>query len=77
MLEMMMFNSKLFKYREETEDTGLIYNVRYGDLLLLKGKSKELVESLIASGTMELETNNKVVDYLLDKKILLKQEDTL
>ncbi|MEE0873585.1 MAG: hypothetical protein UIH27_09005 [Ruminococcus sp.] len=73
MLEIIEFNSELFRYRPESLNQGIIYNLRYGSIFLVKGKTKDVVERIIRHGDLTIDTENKAVDYLLSKKVFVRK----
>lgn len=74
MLEMIRFNHKQFRYRAETSEYGIIYNLRYGNLYIVNGKTKSLVENLIVQGSSHVNTDNKAIAFLIKNKVFLKKE---
>ena len=74
MLEMISFNNNQFRYRAETSEYGIIYNLRYGNLYIVNGNTKSLVEDLIVQGSSLVNTDNKAIAFLIKNKVFLKKE---
>lgn len=73
MLEIIEFNNKMFRYRPESLDQGIVYNLRYGSIFIVKGKTKDIVERLIRHGGLTIDTDNKAISYLLSNKVFIRK----
>lgn len=73
MLEKLKFNSKLFRYRNENDEQLLLYNVKYGQIYLIKGKAKKIILSYIEKqqkNDKQLSIDNKYIEFFKKNKIL-------
>lgn len=73
MLEKLKFNSKLFRYRNENDEQLLLYNVKYGQIYLIKGKAKKFILSYIEKqqkNDKQLSIDNKYIEFFKENKIL-------
>lgn len=71
MLEIVKFNKSVYRYRSESDEIGLIYNLRYGDIIFIKGKTKIFIELLIEKNYLEININNPVANYLYKNNIII------
>jgi hypothetical protein len=74
MLEKVGFNYKLFRYRREDAEQGIAYNLRYGNIVFLKGKTKRFIESLYANDFIDVNSENKVVQELKKLGVIYSKE---
>lgn len=63
MLEIVNFNKRLYRYREEDEETLLLYNLRNGNMYFLTGTSKELLQKFENVLKMEVDGDNKIIQF--------------
>lgn len=75
MLEIIEFNHKLFRYRSESEEQGIVYNLRYGTLYIVKGKTKKIIERIIRQGIISINTENRAIDFLIQNRVFLRKAD--
>ena len=75
MLEKVSFNYKLYRYRRENATQGIAYNLRYGNIIFLKGKSNNLVEKVYLNGQIEVNTENEAIIYLKNLGVIVSEED--
>ena len=75
MLEIIEFNSKLFRYRSESPEQGIVYNLRYGTLFMVKGNTKTIIERIICQGSTTVNTENKAIDFLMRNKVFLRKAE--
>lgn len=73
MLETMRFNHSLYRYRAESLEQGVVYNLRYGTLFFVKGNLKRIIEQTINQGYFFANVKNKAIDYLVKNQIFLRQ----
>lgn len=73
MLEIIEFNSNLFRYRSESTELGIIYSLRYGTIFLVKGNAKTIIERTISKGRFSVNIDNKAINFLIQNKILLRK----
>lgn len=71
MLEKIVFNSKRFKYRAETEKKIIVYDTRYGTILFLTGNTKDIIEAS-ANNEILVDSSNEAIKYLLNKKVIVR-----
>ena len=74
MLEMIEFNNVIYRYRTETTECGIVYNLRYGTILIVKGKVKDIIEKSLETGKLLLNTEDKAINYLLENKVFVRKE---
>lgn len=75
MLEKVKFNKKRFRYREESSSKLLIYDLRYGNMYILTGETKENFKRIVSENIMSIDTNEKHMKFLCLKKILVGDND--
>ena len=51
-----------------------MYNLRYGTILIVKGKVKDIIEKSLETGKLLLNTENKAINYLLENKVFVRKE---
>lgn len=73
MLEIIEFNYKLFRYRSESHEQGVVYNLRYGTLFIVKGNTKTIIERIINQGSISINTENKAIDFLIQNKVFSRK----
>lgn len=73
MLEIIEFNYKLFRYRSESQENGIVYNLRYGTLFIVKGNTKAIIEQIISRDGISVNTENKAIDFLIQNKVFLRK----
>ena len=74
MLKIMKFNNGLYRYRSESLEQGIVYNLRYGTLYFVKGNIKQIIEQTISQGYFSANVKNKTIDYLVKNQIFLREE---
>lgn len=71
MLEEVIFNMSLYRYREESNEYGIVYNLRYGDIYWLTGNTKKLIEAIYKHDGVIVDVDNKVINYFIHNKVIL------
>lgn len=71
MLVKVVFNKKLFKFREEDEKYLLLYNLRCGDIFYITGNAKKILLNLNEKIEMNVDTEDDIVRVLLLLKIIV------
>jgi hypothetical protein len=74
MLEVVEFNKKLYRYREEDKDTLILYNLRTGDMHFVIGSAKIMLQRFESEDNIEVSLDEKLIQYLKLIKVLKAKE---
>lgn len=67
---MLEINIKDYRFRNEKEDTMLVFNVITSEMIFLKGKSKEFIQNLLENKESNEKISEKNLEILKNKKII-------
>lgn len=75
MLEKVVLNNQLYKFREEKNNQFLAFNVYNADMYLFKGNIKHTLYLLFNGKQIKKsDIEKKYLDFLIDKKIVMLVE---
>ena len=76
MLEKVILNIELYKFREEKNNQFLAFNVYNANMYLFKGNIKNVLYSLYSGQQIKkCDIEKKYLDFLVEKKIIVLLEN--
>lgn len=77
MLDEVIFNYQMYKFRMEDDDRMLLYQPRTGKMFFVKGNTRKMLYQIIKeTNGVKVNTDNKYISYFLTQNILLRRLDS-
>lgn len=70
MLEKLEFNCNLYRYRLENDEQLLLYNVKSGQIYIIKGNPQKFLLDKINNKNQNIIIENKYIEFFIKNNVL-------
>lgn len=75
MLEKITFNCKTFRYRTETEERILVYNVRSAAMMFVEGSAKKVFEDMLNGMNLDAACKSRYWNFFVEQGVFVWEPD--
>ena len=72
MLDLISFNYKLYRFREEDAEHLIIYDLRKGNFFVLTGNIKNLLSRFSKNRYLKVDLDQRELQFLLKEEIIIR-----